>query len=221
MTTNNPTLAQDLLRIHKVITRGLEVGLKKGKDYLISGFSSPEELRGYSSYIHSFASVLDSHHSGEDLFAFPALRKVLPLAPYSQLATDHRSVEMLLARLPKPITDLSGNQPGEGLNVITDTLAKISEVWYPHIHLEEANFAEEKLNAVLTIDEQKNISAATAKYSQEHSDPPYWVIPFVLFNLDRDERAKMAVNIPPKVMNELVPIVWKDQWSPMKPFLLE
>jgi hypothetical protein len=221
MTTNNPSLAKDLIRIHKVITRGLEVGLRKGEEYLSTGFSIPEELAGYSSYIHCFEAVLGSHHTGEDLIAFPAFRKVLPLAPYSQLSVDHHGVELLLALLAPAIADLSGGKHEEGLRVIVDTLSKISEVWYPHIQLEEENFAQEKLNAVLTFEEQKNIADASSKHSQEHSEPPYWVVPFVLFNLEQEERANMAAFFPPVIMNELIPIVWKDQWAPMKPFLLD
>ena len=221
MTTNNPSLAQDLIRIHMVITRSLEVGLQKGEEFLKTGFAIPEELLGYSSYIHCFEAVLGSHHKGEDLIAFPEFRKVLPQAPYDQLSIDHHSVEMLLATLPPAIAELSSNKPNKGLQVIVDTLSQISKVWYPHIQLEEENFAQEKLDAVLTIEEQNNISVASSKFSQEHSNPPYWVIPFILFNLEPVERAKMAAFLPPVIMNELIPVIWRDQWAPMKPLFLE
>ncbi len=221
MVTNTPHLAQDLIRIHKVVTRGLEVGFSKGEEYLKNGFSSPVELSGFSSYIHCFKAVLGSHHQGEDLIAFPAFRKVLPLVPYGQLSIDHQGVEMLLANLPPAISDLSNNKAELGLRVIIDTLSKISEVWYPHIQLEEENFSEAALNTVLTMDEQNSISDASSKHSQEHSSPPYWVIPFVLFNLEHEEREKMSAFFPPVIMNELIPVVWKDQWAPMKPLLLE
>jgi hemerythrin-like domain-containing protein len=219
MPTNAPHIAQDVIRIHKVITRSLEVGLRKGKEYL--KVKQHEELLGYSNYIHCFNAVLSAHHQSEDLIAFPAFRKVLPLAPYGQFGIDHQEVEKLLSTLPHAITDLPGNRPDDGLHLIIDTLTKISGIWYQHIYLEEQNFSEEKLRAVLTIEEQNNIGDATSKHSQEHAGPPFWVLPFVLYNLDLEERVKMAASLPPVIMNELIPIAWKDQWSPMKPFLLD
>jgi hypothetical protein len=30
----------------------------------------------------------------------------------------------------------------------------------------------------------------------------------------------MAQQMPPVVSQELVPVAWKEQWAPMKPFLL-
>jgi hemerythrin-like domain-containing protein len=221
MTPNKSRLTQDLIRIHKVITRSLKVGLSKGDEYLETGISHPGELLGFSRYIHCFTAVLDAHHNGEDLIAFPAFRKVLPLVPYDRLAVDHHEVGRQLAKLPPAIQNLSDNNLKEGLSVIVDTLKHISEVWYPHIRVEEQNFSEDKLNAVLTYEEQQTINEAAAKHSQEHSQPPAWVVPFVLFNLEQEDRNQMAANFPPMIANELVPIVWKDQWAPMKPFLLE
>jgi hypothetical protein len=221
MTTDKPSLAQDLIRIHKVITRSLEVSLCKGDEYLETGISLRGELMGFSRYIYCFTAVLDAHHTGEDLIAFPAFRKVLPLAPYNRLAVDHRGVETQLAKLPPAIQDLSAKKQKRGLSVIVDTLKQISEVWYPHIRVEEQNFSEDNLNAALTFEEQKQIGEASAKHSQEHSEPAAWIVPFVLFNLEREERDQFAANFPPTITHELVPIAWKDQWASMKPFLLE
>jgi hemerythrin-like domain-containing protein len=215
------SLAQDLIRIHKVISRSLEVGLGKGKGYQQSGLSQAQELRGYSSYIQCLVAVLSSHHTSEDLIAFPALRKVIADAPYGQLAADHHWVEIILTGVPQALTDLAGNTPTIGLNAIVSTLARLSQIWYPHIALEEKCFSEEALNSTLSIKEQNNISLATSKHSQEYANPPYLVIPFLLFNLEQEERLKMAATLPPTIVDELVPKVWKDQWAPMKPFLLD
>jgi hypothetical protein len=46
------------------------------------------------------------------------------------------------------------------------------------------------------------------------------VMPFVLFNLLDAERAMMSQGMLPVVTQQLVPVVWKDQWMPMAPFLL-
>jgi hemerythrin-like domain-containing protein len=221
MSPDTPNLAKDLVRIHKVITRGLDVVLTTGEGYLGAGFANPQELQGYSSYIHCLAAVLGAHHTGEDLIAFPDLRKVLPLAPYSQLAADHRWIEKLLAPIPQAINDLPGGSTESRLKKIIDNLANIQEIWAPHIRMEEQFFSQDIINSVMVIEEQKRISEATTKYSQEHSDPPYWVIPFILFNLEKEERETMASFLPPMIMEEMVPKVWKEKWEPMKPFLLD
>jgi hypothetical protein len=47
------------------------------------------------------------------------------------------------------------------------------------------------------------------------------VVPFLLYNLPPEERAIFSQGMPPVVTQELVPVVWKEKWSPMKPFLLD
>jgi hypothetical protein len=222
MTPNPPTpdLAHDLVRIHKIVTRALYISLIKGREYLQSSLPQPQLLQGYSCYVHCLSAVLGSHHRSEDLIAFPAFMKVLPSAPYAQLSADHHAVEMLLAQLPQAITDLSGDMHNIGLMAIVDILGKLSPIWEPHILLEEHFFSKGAISAAIDVEEQRKISDAFGKYSQEHSEPPYWVVPFIIFNLEPQDRAIMVANFPPQVMNELVPTVWKDQWAPMKPFLL-
>jgi hemerythrin-like domain-containing protein len=220
MEPSTPNLAADLVRIHKVITRALDVCMVKGREYLQSGFSQPGALLGYSSYSHSLVSVLDSHHTAEDIIAFPEFRQVIPSAPYAKLASDHNDVERLIAPLPPAIADLS-NDAHKGLLIIVDTLRKISEIWSPHIQLEEHYFSKEKLNALMPLEDQKRISGASGKYIQENSQPSYWVVPFVLYNLAPEDRAIMAASFPAAIMEELVPKVWAEQWSPMRPLLLD
>lgn len=221
MSPNTPNLAKDLIRIHKVITRSIQVSLSEGNKHLQLGFPTPEAQQGYSSYIHSLASVLESHHQSEDQIAFPAFRNVLPLAPYAQLTAEHHQFEILLAKIPVRITELSGDSPMNTLKELVDILEELSSLWKPHIHVEEEYFSEEVLNAVMNPEEQGRISAASSQYSQEHSGPPFWVVPFILYNLEPDERAVMASFLPPVIKDELVPKVWKDQWAPMKPYLLD
>lgn len=218
--TPRPGLAQDLIRIHKVITRSLYISLIKGREYLQTGFPQPELSQGYPNYLHCLTEVISSHHLGEDLISFPAFMKPLPSAPYAKLSTDHHRIETLLMPIPQAIAELSGDTPQTGFTTIVDILGKLSAIWEPHILLEEHYFSRESMNAALSLEEQDRISAATSKYSQEHSEPAYLVIPFILFNLQPEDRASMAANFPPAIMNELVPIVWKDQWASMKPFLL-
>jgi hemerythrin-like domain-containing protein len=219
--TRTPNLAKDLICIHKVITRGLEVSHSEGRNYALRRSIHPRLVSGYSSYIHCLATVLDAHHTGEDLITFPEFRKLIPSAPYISLATDHQKIEELLSFIPPALKNLNGDIPQAGLEVIVDTLGKITEVWYPHIKQEEQYFSEEALSQVLDLENQERISAAAGKHSQDHSEPANWVIPFILYNLQGEDRLSFSANFPPQVVNELVPKAWKDLWAPMKPYLLD
>jgi hypothetical protein len=68
-----PNPAEYLIHIHKVITRGINVGINKGSEYLQNGFPEPKIPLGYTTYALSLASVLRAHHQGEDQVAFPIL----------------------------------------------------------------------------------------------------------------------------------------------------
>ena len=221
MTPNSSNLAQDLIRIHKVITRAKGICLQNGRDYLESGFPPESIMAGYSSYIHCLATVLKTHHLSEDLIAFPAFRLVLPNAPYARLASDHHKIEMLLASIQPAIKELSGAKPDHGLRSIITSLEKIDTLWDPHIHLEEKYFSNDALNSIMNTEDQQRISQVVNRHSQEHSEPPYWVIPFVLYNLEGEDRQVMAANLPKDVVDEKVSVAWKEKWEPMKPFLLD
>ncbi len=219
MSTEPPHLASDLVLIHKVITRALDVCLIKGREYQQRGFVNPQAQPGYSSYTHSLVSVLSAHHLAEEEIAFPALRKSMPSVPYDQLEKDHHEIQLLLELMPVAITALSID-PEKALSSIINTLHKVSNVWMRHFPLEEENFTAEALTSLMSPEEQRWLSEAMSNYSQEHTNPAYWIVPFVLYNLTQPDRAIMAGYLPPVVLNELIPKVWADQWAPMKPLLL-
>ncbi len=214
-------LARGLIRIHKVITRGLEVGLREGRNYLDKGFSQGLALAGYSTYVYSLGATLKAHHTSEDQVVFPEIRNVLPMVPYERLASDHQKIEAQLKPLSEAVTNLSGGAPEKSVKSIMDALDQISAIWYPHIKVEESNFSEEVISTRFPLEVQMRIGQASSKVSQEYARPPYWVIPFTLFNLDPAERKQMEAALPPTMMDELVLKAWKEQWSSMKPFLLE
>ena len=219
MNPPKPNLAQDLVRIHKVITRAIEVCQGRGAEYLKSGLPDPVELAGYGSYTHCLMTVLGAHHTSEDQITFPEIRKVLPSGPYARLAAEHHGIAQLLSWLPARILDLSID-PINAISGIHSTLQKVSNLWPPHYQLEEKVFNEQAINSLLSPEDQIRISQAASRHSQEHSEPAYWVVPFILFNLESDDRMTMASFFPPEIMGELVPVVWKEHWEPMKPLLL-
>lgn len=219
--SNIPNLAQDLVRIHKVITRGLTVGVTRGKEFLDDGFPNQGIQRGFADYIQSLGSVLSAHHLGEDEIAFPALKEKLTAAPYGRLAEDHKIIETALTLVRESILEVTRANPAGGLGVVIDNLRKVLAIWTPHIRKEETSFAARAIGEVMTPDEQGKLSSSMAKLSQEHAVPPFLVLPFVLFNLAGADREAMAATLPEVVIKKLLPIDWKEQWSAMRPFLLD
>jgi hemerythrin-like domain-containing protein len=217
---NLPNLAHDLVRIHKVITRGLSVGVTRGREFLGDGFPSQDLKSGFADYIRSLVSVVAAHHLGEDTIAFPALKERLPDAPYRRLTADHKKIEAALNPLGESTPEISGANPLAGLGVVVAGLRKILAIWPSHIGLEESSFGSKPIAGVMTPEEQANVSVLMARHSQEHAGPPFLVLPFVLYNLAGADRDAMAATIPAPV-RELVQKEWKDQWSLMKPFFLD
>lgn len=215
-----PSLAGDLIRIHRVITRGLSMGQEKSTYFQSAGFQEAGLQDGFCDYIDSLASVLGGHHQAEDIIAFPAFQKKLPQAPYSHLAAQHKQIEALLVSIHKDVSEMK-NAGGDGLDGLLEDLNNVIEIWAPHIRMEESIFSQEALNEAMSPQEQGELAAQMGKYSSEHSNPPYLIVPFVLFNAEKNDRAAFLANMPPQFMGDLVMKAWKDQWAPMKPFLLD
>jgi hypothetical protein len=216
-----PNLAQDLVRIHKAITRGLTVVVTRGTQFVREGFPDVRIRQGFADYILSLAGVLGAHHLGEDEIAFPAFRPKLPEVPYGRLTADHQFIETSLAVVRMSIGELAAGTSMEGLSTVVEALRKDTEVWIPHIQLEEKYFSQDAIAVVMTPDEQAQVSIALGKHSQEHVGPLYLALPFVLFNLAVKDRAAMSKTLPKQVTEELIPKVWQEKWAPMKPFFLD
>ena len=221
MTPSIPNPAEDLILIHKVITRGIKVGMNTASEYLQNGLPEAHSLPGYTRYLICLVTVLRAHHQGEDQVVFPALRSKIPSAPFDLLISNHIEMESLLVDSQAAIEDLAGDAPEEGLRGIAENLSKIWAIWKKHIFWEEQNFSSDALDAVMNQESQRKLSLDMGKHRQEHSEPPYWVVPFILFNLSATDRVSMATFFPAKVTEELVPTVWREHWEPMKPFLLD
>ena len=173
------------------------------------------------STLKAWQSVLEAHHLSEDEVAFPYFKERLRSVPYERLSADHHEIETLLSSIKKATADVTAENAEDGMTRLIDGLRKVSSVWTPHIRIEEEHFSSKALSEVMSTEEQGRMSGAMGKHSQEHATPGYLALPFTLFNLDAVDRAEMAAEMPPMVMEELVPKVWKDQWAPMKPFLLD
>jgi hemerythrin-like domain-containing protein len=216
----SPSIARTLATIHKVITRGLEVTSSRSQSFAEAGFD-PSLRAGFISYARTFVNLTHAHHDTEDVLIFPYGQEKMPDTAFDLLVSQHREIAVLLDEMGAAIDEAEKNPAAtEPLSRISRLGAQISEIWQPHIREEEIIFSPERVTAVATPEEQGSLMQQAAQHGMSHAGPDYLAAPFVLHNLEPEDRAYMAGEMPPVVSQELVPVVWKDQWAPMKPFLL-
>jgi hypothetical protein len=217
-----PNTGRDLARIHRIITRGIEVSIDRGGSFAREGYPGSETAEGYAKYVQALIAVLHGHHLAEDELIFPYMRGRLPDVPYDSLESDHREMQSILDAAGAAIEALpSDEQAREALGDLVRALTDMRRLWRPHIQTEESHFTEDKLDRVMNATEHVELSKQSAQHAQAHSSPDFLVVPFLLYNLSPEERAVMVQSMPPVVTQELVPIAWKEKWAPMKPFLLD
>jgi hemerythrin-like domain-containing protein len=210
-----------LTAIHHVITRGLEVSIESARRFAESGFRDGEEQAGFLNYIRALVSVLDGHHLTEDDVAFPYFRDKLPQTPFDLLIAQHQEMIPVLGEIKSAVERCEKEgQVEAGLGDIEAGLVKVDSIWHPHIQIEHEHIVE-KVDAMLPIEEQVRLVKLFGEHSQKHSGPPYLTVPFTLYNMPAEERAIFAKEMPAEVTGHLVPVVWKEQWASMAPFLLE
>jgi hypothetical protein len=157
----------------------------------------------------------------EDELVFPYFRPHIPDAPYDILTADHQRVVILLESVAKIIEEIAVNpQQPEKYNQLALPIIEIDRIWHPHISIEESWFNQERISACFSDEEQENIGREFAFHSQKHSGPDFLVMPFMLYNLPSEQRTLLARTFPPIVTEQFVPIVWKEKWAPMQPYLL-
>jgi hemerythrin-like domain-containing protein len=218
----DPDFGLDLAIIHAVITRAINVSIEKGQEYLDKGYKDEKVKRGFVDYTHCLGSFLNGHHVGEDDILFPFLKDRMPDARFDQLSLEHRRLSRLLVDLHAANLGLStGSDPNEDTDKILKAAGKILEIWGPHIEVEEAYMSTERMNQVTSFEEQDLINRQTTEHAQKNSEPANLLIPFVLYDLQPDLRARFARHLPAEVKDQMVPIVWRETWESMWPFLLE
>jgi hemerythrin-like domain-containing protein len=219
--SNQPNIAADLIRIHSVVTRGLRVSLEHGQTFARDGFPDDTTQQGFVAYVQSLVAVLHAHHLGEDELAFPYLRDLMPDAPFDLLIEQHQQMVPILEKITAANEAMASGGKSQSVSDLNRALTKVDELWHPHIQIEEEQFTVERGAELISVDEHIRLAQLFAKLSQEHAQPDYLVVPFILYNLSPEDRAIMASNMPPMVTQELVPNAWKEQWAPMRPFLLD
>ena len=213
-------IAINMVAIHNVITRGLEVSIENARGFAERGFGDGGEQTGFLNYVRALASTLDGHHLTEDDVVFPYFRDKLPETPFDLLSAQHREMIPVLGEIESAAERCEKEgQVKAGLTNLAVALDWMNDMWHPHIQIEQEHIVE-KADALLPVEEQVRLVKLFGEHSQEHSGPAYLTVPFVLYNLSAEERAVFAKAIPAEVTGHLVPVVWKEQWASMAPFLL-
>jgi hypothetical protein len=209
-----PNIGVDLQRIHRVITRGLVVSQENCQTFVKSGFPDGTTAEGFWKYCLGLEVIARTHHETEDDLFFPFLRDRLPDADFDRLLAEHRVMDGIL-------DEMKAARETGSLTAMQRALAKLHEMWHPHISVEEAVFSPQVAAKVMTVPETIELAQKASALSQEHAQPAPLAVPFVLYNLEGEDRASFLNVMPEQVTQQLVPIVWKDEWAAMKPFLLD
>ena len=215
MTDMNPLIG-GLLQIHKIITRGLAISIRKCDEYLEKQEIPPEEAAGFSMFVTALKWVTNAHHLSEDEIAFPYFKSTIE-APYDRLRNDHQTISRIVVTLEESLPEISTGGAGK----LREVLGEFEKLWVPHIRIEEENFTAEKLQMVAGLNEQANLAEKLTRHGIKNSGPGPLVLPFMFYNLEGNDREAFTMPIPWIVKKVLVPVIWKSQWKPMSPFLLQ
>ncbi len=214
-------LARDLLIIHRIATRAIQVGLDHSRRFADSGFPDGSMREGFYNYVRSMSTLLHSHHTGEDHITFPELRVRVPTAPVDQLCEEHEQMQAVLSQIDILLDGAAdGQNDRESLSGISAQMEQLSAIWARHIPLEEEVLTAKKIRAVFKEYEEAEMGRKLSEHGLQTSQPDYLLMPFMLYNLSPEDREQWSKLLPPVVTQQLVPIVWKDKWTSMEPFLL-
>ena len=214
MLENSP-LVEGLLRIHKIISRGLNISISKCKEYRDKQGIPDNEAEGFYKYLKALRWVTHSHHLSEDEIAFPYFSSTIK-APYTRLKDDHHKIYIILEKLDKYLSETSSGK----LDELHALLEEFKSVWEPHIRIEEENFNTEKLQPFLGMKDQLALAQRLGDHSRKNLGPGPITLPFIFYNLEGRDREEFMRQIPWVLKKVLVPVIWKKQWDPMRPFLL-
>lgn len=221
MTRSESYIAESFQNIHDIITRGLKISIDTVGEFSTRGFKQPGEREGYVNYVQALVAVLNAHHLTEDEVAFPYFRALLPKAPFTALSQTHQVVVHIMSEIEVSVKKIEDSgQLDSAIGSLKDALLRLDDLWHPHIRIETNEFIN-KADDLVPVEERLRLVGIFTEYGQKYAGPPYLVIPFMLFNLPVEQRKIFSQKIPAEILQNLVPVVWKEKWQSMKPFLLE
>lgn len=219
---SKPNIGSAMTIVHNAITRGLEESKKRSIIFLGAGYTNAAVRGGFETYVRTLGMVIKAHHSAEDHVVYPYLKPKLPDAPYDQLSIEHQQMDVLLNELKEAADAFADqNQDNETLKSLDRIVTNLTALWIPHIATEQLTLYEPPLTeAIMNAEEQLTLIQTATKHSLEQGNPAL-IVPFILYDLESEDRENMAVLMPTEILQEMIPTVWKHEWSPMQPFLLD
>jgi hemerythrin-like domain-containing protein len=177
---------------------------------------------GFLKYLQSFSTYLEGHHLIENEKIFPYFKDKLPEVPYKKLMAEHTEIKAALQKINNGITVLKSEKDElRSLKLFKSCLSQIDIIWQPHIQIEELQLYEQIGSLKINSNEMNRLINEAKEFFQEHFGPEYLIAPFILYNLSPEDRKLQAKRFPEIVTKKLIPIDWKDKWTPMKPFLIK
>lgn len=214
-------VASDLIVIHKVITRALDVAVDENVSAFEKRAARRAEYDGYIQYTKCLLRQLHEHHSNEDRVVFPMLHCFLPDAPYALLMSQHVEMMRVVEQVERAIKALKSKKQDAGLQAqLLGNLQNLRARWIEHIAEEEAHFGPDGISPAVSMTDRVSIGKAASRYAQRHSNPISLMLPFMLYNLPEQDRATMAQTMPGFLPRFFVPVLWRKRWELMRPYLL-
>jgi len=220
--SNQPesNIAISFSNIHNIITRGLKVSYESVQRVLQRGLEGEESREVFFNFIRAHTSVMNAHHLTEDEIVFPYFRDKLPEAPFDSLTYYHHLMVIVLDEINLAVDKCAHEDQLETeLTNIEKALAQLNDDWPYHIQPETDEFIN-LADAVIPVEEQLSLVRLFAEYDLKNAVPHYLTVPFMLYNLPQDDRVVFSQGMPAEVVQNLVPVVWKEKWEAMKPYLL-
>ena len=216
-TVNSKHLSKGLDLIHKVLSRPLDVGISHLDKCIISNKVDIENHDGFKDYINALVNVFFGHHHGEDEIMFPTFEEKIKEADFSKLKKQHKELHPLAEKIKEKVNiDIPtiGNY-----REIRELLKETKDLWVEHRE-EEEKTVELDIEPVFSSKEQIELGEKLGKHGQSMSKPATLVLPFLIYNLEGNDREEFTSDMPWILKKFVVPVIWKKKWEKMKPFLL-
>lgn len=142
-------LGAELIEIHDRLRQDL-ADLRSDVERYFDGGDRPRRLKAHCL---AFCSALRAHHTGEDVGAFPLLRREYPeLAPLiAKMAEDHQLVSGLLEQFEHVLSGLTADPDAAEIRRVRGELDGLSAILESHFSFEEREIVE-ALNSLSTGD---------------------------------------------------------------------
>ena len=217
----NKFIAASTLIIHRMISRSINVAVTRAEEFSQQGFEDEGLEEGYTKYLTCLMKNLEHHHLVEDEIMFPFFQDRLPNIRFDHLVEDHHKITALIEAVNSKLADGEGETTMKGhMDEILPLMTNISDLWFDHIEYEEdifINIADD----FVSQDESLALLGNIDDFRNDLFEPFSLTLPFILFNLEPDDRKIMAMELPPEFTEELIPHVWKEEWESMSPFFVD